>query len=347
MQPVLVNARVLKNPPAARTGAGRYLREILSRLDDRVIKVTPRRWTHGWAAHLWEQAILPRLARGSILWSPVNSGPVNAKYHVVTVHHLLHDHEQTLNPRFAMWYRFLTPKLIARASFIIVPSHFSRNRILELFPKAEEKTVVVPNGVGAAFLPRSQHEIQTAMRELHLPTGRYVLFVGTLEPRKNLARLIAAWRKIEPILPSDIWLFLAGPNATSRVCRSPELGDLSGRVKLLGYVRDTLLPAVYSGAVAVAYVSLHEGFGLPALEAMACGTAVVTSNVTALPEVVGDGALTVDPLSVEAIAEALLFVITNDQYRCELARKAISRARMFSWEKSAEMTWSVLRRAAG
>ncbi|HPU78519.1 MAG TPA: glycosyltransferase family 1 protein, partial [Thermosynergistes sp.] len=168
----------------------------------------------------------------------------------------------------------------------------------------------------------------------------------TIEPRKNLQRLLEAWCVICQKLPQDVWLVVAGAKGRESIFRDASFNDLPPKVYMAGHVPDEHLPALYSGALFFAYVSLYEGFGFPPLEAMACGTPVLTSNVTSIPEVVGDAALMVDPYDVEAIADGIKRLVEDSSLRAELSRRGIARAKMFTWDKTAELTWKVLEEAA-
>ncbi|MBC7323609.1 MAG: glycosyltransferase family 4 protein, partial [Acetomicrobium sp.] len=168
----------------------------------------------------------------------------------------------------------------------------------------------------------------------------------TIEPRKNLQRLLEAWSVVCSNLPQDVWLVVAGAKGKDIIFKNTSLKKLPPRVYMPGHVPDEHLPALYSGAIALVYVSLYEGFGLPPLEAMACGTPVLISNVTSLPEVVGDAALMVDPYDVDAIAEGIKRLVEDDNLRKELSQKGLARAKLFSWDRTAEVTWSVLKEAA-
>jgi glycosyltransferase involved in cell wall biosynthesis len=143
-------------------------------------------------------------------------------------------------------------------------------------------------------------------------------------------------------LPKDIWLVLAGPQAPAKIFRALDLPDLPPRVHLAGFVAENSLPALYSGALALVYVSIYEGFGLPALEAMASGTVPIVGDNTSLPEVVGDAGIQVNPYEIDAIASALERVIGDSELRETLGARAVRRSQQFSWEQTASLTWEVL-----
>ena len=337
-----VNTRILSYPI---TGVQRYLLELLGRIpSDNVRQIAPRYLLSGGRAHLWEQTVLPLRTRGHLLWSPSNTGPLTVSRQVVTIHDVVPmDHPEWLNPRFAAWYRFLTPTLARRVARVITDSEFTKSRLLEMTGVGEDKVVVVPLGVDARFGPQSGEDVESAIQQLELPTNRYVLSLGSLEPRKNLGRLLRAWEVIYRSLPEDVWLVVSGAKGKSLVFQDvPELEALPPRVFLTGRVPDELLPFLYAGAMAFTYLSVYEGFGLPPLEAMASGAPTLVGNRASLPEVVGDAAVQVDPYDVEAIADGLSRLTTDDSLRMVLRQKGLERAALFNWDKAAEQTWRVL-----
>lgn len=313
-----------------------------------VVQLAPKHLLSGARAHLWEQTALPLRTRGQLLWSPSNTGPLAVSRQVVTIHDVVPiDHPEWLNARFAAWYRFLTPKLARRVARVITDSEFTKSRLLETTGVADDKVIVVPLGVDARFVPQDREQVESAIQKLGLPTNRYVLSLGSLEPRKNLGRLLRAWEVIYRSLPEDVWLVVSGAKGKSLVFQDvPELKTLPPRVFLTGHVPDELLPSLYSGAMAFAYPSIYEGFGLPPLEAMASGAPTLVGNRASLPEVVGDAAVQVDPFDIEAIADGLQRLIEDSSLRAVLREKGLERAGQFNWDKTAEQTWRVLAEAA-
>ena len=343
--PVFINTR---SQSAGFSGVQRYAIELQRRIGDRVTAVAPRKPMHGLKGHMWEQTYLPTIVRGGLLWSPANSGPLAVKKQVVNVHDVASiDHPEWYSPAFGTWYRWMTPMLIRRAQRVLTLSDFSKQRLLALSRVDESHVVVIPPGVDRRFRPQPGREIERVKAALRIPSSNYILSVGTLEPRKNLQRLLSAWASCVSEVPDDITLVIAGLGGSSRVFSSAQLGAIGPRVHVTGFVSDGDLPALYSGALAFAYVSLYEGFGLPALEAMACGTVPIAAMNTALPEVIGDAGLLIDPFSSEAIAAALKRIISEPELRDRLRTRAIERSRQFSWERTADLTWSVIESVAG
>jgi len=341
---ILVNTRCLDAPL---TGTQRYAKELLARWNDDVDTVAPGMFTRGVPGHAWEQLVLPSKLSKRLLFCPSNTAPLCVKDQVLTIHDLsVFDCPEGFNPRFAAWYRFLLPKLARRVRQIITVSEFVKERILIHTKICPDKVAVIPNGVSPSFCPEAISGFDAALSSLHLPSQRYVLVVGSLEPRKNLRRLFQAWARIQERVPEELWLVVVGDSASARVFAQAQFQTLPPRVFLAGRVADSLLPALYAGAVAMAYVSLYEGFGLPLLEGMATGTPVLAGNRSSLPEVVGTAGLTVDPENEEEIAEGIHALIENSALRDDLHKRGLLRASQFSWEDTARRTWCVLQGAA-
>jgi glycosyltransferase involved in cell wall biosynthesis len=202
---------------------------------------------------------------------------------------------------------------------------------------------VVYCGIDAAFRPLTEDQVAAFRSERSLPQ-RFILFVGTIEPRKNVARLIEAFADLRSAI-SDLRLVIGGAKGwfyEDVFARVEELG-LEDEVLFPGYLPASELPLWYNAAELFVYPSLYEGFGLPPLEAMACGTPVVTANTSSLPEVVGDAGLAVDPLDIEGLAEAMKQVLGDDSLQQEMKVRGLRRARGFSWAKTAQETVQVYR----
>ncbi len=304
-----------------RAGTARYVRGLLAHLDlgqlsfggaGRVATLARDAW--------WYPVVLPRAARGlDVLHCPTFRGPFRSPVPlVVTVLDLaVLRHPGTFNQWTRRYSRLAVPRVARAARRIIAISEFTRRELVELLRVPEEKIRVVPVGVGETFSaegPRAE--------------GEYVLAVGTLEPRKNLPRVADAARR------AGVELRVVGARGWGDV-------DIAGDgVRFLGFVSDDELARLYRGALCVAYASLYEGFGIPVLEALACGAAVVTSEGTAMAEVADGAAVLVDPRDPEAIAGGIREAIER---RGELAPAGLARARGFTWEASAEATAAVYR----
>jgi glycosyltransferase involved in cell wall biosynthesis len=284
--------------------------------------------------------------RGRLLWSPCNTGPLLVRQQVVTIHDTtFFDTPECFGRAFVRWYQWLIPRLARRVRRVLTVSEFSRQRIAELAGIKPERIEVIPNGVHSSFVPANPDDVERVRQQYGLE-GPYVLTLGSLEPRKNLSTLLRAW-EIVAGRRKDLTLAVAG-GANASIFSSPEL---SGRATIpnlrwLGYVEESALPALYTGCEAFVFPSLYEGFGLPPLEAMACGAVVVCSNAAAMPEVLGDAALLVSPRDHEAMADAILRVTRDDQLRTLLGARGRCQAARFTWEASAQRVWSVLSDAA-
>ena len=230
-----------------------------------------------------------------------------------------------------MWYRLLWPVLARRVRAIFTPSEYVRNKIQSRF--AVNNIVVTPNGVDRSnFHPRAKQVRYDLPRD-------YILFVGTLEPRKNLAGLLQAWKEIKDEFRKT-YLVIAGASGT--VFGPFKISDALERILFLGYVRDVDLPGIYAASGALVLPSFEEGFGLPALEAMACGTPVITSDGGALPEVVG-GAGQVFKLSEPgSLSSVLKQCLSDERLRSSLTEKGLARAEHFDWQATAERVWNML-----
>ncbi len=319
-----------------------YAQELVSRFQGRARTIAPVSPLKGAKGHMWEQFVLPLRARGGLLWSPNNTGPIASFRQICTIHDLIPlDYPQWFQPDFARWYGWLLPRLARKSAHLIAVSHYTKARAVELLGVSAGKISVVHNGVDKRFAPVSSAAIARTKQELGIRFERYVLIVGSIEPRKNVAGFLRAWPEISRREP-DLGLVIAGARGSGLVFGNAGLPEASANVCFTGYVRHELLPALYAGAMALVYPTLAEGFGLPPLEAMACGTPVVTAMNSSLPEVVGDAATGVDPLDPASIAEAVVRLARSETLRNDYRTRGLRRAAQFSWDRCAAETWKVL-----
>jgi glycosyltransferase involved in cell wall biosynthesis len=340
MASIALNARFYAHKP---TGMQRYGIEMANRLAEVLHVVRPSSSLRGATGHLWEQAYLPTASGNRLLWSPNNTGPLAVSRQVCTMHDIIPvEHPEWFNARFAAWYKWLLPRLTRRAQHLIAVSEFTKQRLIECFGISPERITVVWNGIDRQFRPRTDAEIAAMREALGIHSSRYLLSLGSLEPRKNLRRLLATWGRIKSELPEDLSLVVVGAKGAPQVFRDAAIDEIPEGVHFTGYARQEYLPALYSGAMALVYPSLYEGFGLPPLEAMACGTPVITSNTTSLPEVTGGAALLVNPLDEDAIGEAILRLACDPQLRASMSAQSLAHASTLTWDRSAAQTWKVL-----
>ena len=330
------------------TGVQRYGREILKGFDRggypyEIIKPQKLFSSSRIGRNLWQQMILPtRIKRRDVLWSPANSGPVFAEHHVITLHDIaIFPHPEWFSASYANWKRMVIPQIARRAKGILTVSAFSKSIICDHLDLDPQKVRVVYNGVDTGrFKPASESAIQQVCNKYNLTTP-YLLTLGSLNPRKNFRGTIEAWErcKKQEGLEHFVLAIAGGSHANFS---SLDLDLSGGSVKLLGYVDDEELPALYSGATGFILPSLFEGFGLPVIEAMACGTPVITSNTTALDEISGDAALKVSPYDTNAIKEGILELLSSPELQADLVDRGIKRARHFSWDKAAKEIYDYL-----
>jgi len=296
----------------------------------------------------WHQlgvSLAARRAGAALVHLPAGLGPVRPLLPMVVT---IHDTIALRFPElFRSWHRHYSrvvlPRLARSAAAVITVSQAARADLVEQLGVAPERIVVVPNGVDARFVPLAadSDEARAVAARYRLPP-HFVLAVGAIEPRKNLPRILDAVRQLRGRgATAGITLVHAGPEGwlAEDVQRDA--------ARFLGYVPTADLRVLYGLARALVYPSLWEGFGLPVLEAMACGCPVVTSTVSALPEVAGGAALLVEPTATEELAAAIERVWTDEGLRRDLAARGRTRARAFTWERTARETVAVYERVLG
>ncbi len=266
---------------------------------------------------------------------------------VVTVHDLAYlKFPERFSPARRLFYRMAMVRGARRAAHVIADSESTRQDLIELGGIPSDRVTVVYLGVDETFGPVDNPETLAHVREKYVLPDRFFLFLGTIEPRKNVACLVEAYAQLAPAL--DIDLVIAGRRGWKfgALFRQIEAAGLTERVWLPGRIDDNDLPAVYSCADAFVWPTLYEGFGLPPLEAMACGTPVISSDIGVIEEVLGDAAMLVDPASPDQVADAMRRVAASEELRENLAKRGVERARLFRWERTAEQTLAVFQRVA-
>jgi glycosyltransferase involved in cell wall biosynthesis len=295
---------------------------------------------------------IERFVRFDVLFAPNFVPPPNrAKRLVLTVHDLAFRLFPETAPQSTRWWLARLDRALASASRVIAVSEATRKDLIDLYGVAEDRITVVPHGVDHdLFHPSPPGEVVKVRQRFGIE-GPYLLSLGGIEPRKNLPRLIEAFSR----LPADLDPMLVvagggaewnpeGPNLLrSALSALPE--NVRRRIVLTGYVGEQDKAALLGGAEALVYPSLYEGFGLPVAEAMACGTPVITSNVSALPEVAGGAALLVDPSDPGAIAQEMERLLRDDELKERLSTAGTLRAAGFDWEETARRTAAVLHQA--
>ncbi len=324
---IVINGRFLSRRV---TGVERYGREIV-RLFSGDYRVEKTR-SNSLAGHTWEEFVLPtKLKSESILWSPANTGPLLVRNQALTIHDLSPiEHPEWFEKSFAVWYRLFLPLLAKRARVIFTPSEYVKRKIQKQL--GIKHVIVTPNGVDSTFFHPE------ACQQTYAFPQKYILFVGSLQPRKNLAGLIQAWHAIKNDF-KDLWLVIAG--TAGHVFRIVKFwGD--ERIRFMNYVNEIDLPGLYAQAELLVLPSFDEGFGLPTIEAMACGTPVIVSNGGALPEVVGDAGLIFDVSKPDDLTKAIRECLSDNNLRVTLKEKGLARVKNFSWQQTAELVWNTL-----
>ncbi|NDJ60160.1 MAG: glycosyltransferase family 4 protein [Chloroflexi bacterium] len=306
----------------------------------RTARLSPR-----WFARIWHRARVP---------IPVEAftGPL-ALYHatdfvlpptyprtrtLLTVHDLSFVRvPETASPRLKAYLDAVVPRSVRRADHVLADSQATKDDLIALYDTPPDKITVLLSGVDARFRRIEDAAARQAVRQTYqIPERPYIFSVGTVQPRKNYARLIQALARLRGE-GHDLGLVIAGgrgwlEDPIYAVIRAEGVDDY---VRFIGFADDADLPALYSAALCTAVPSLYEGFGLPLLESMACGTPVVTSDRSSLPEVAGDAGLIVDPTDLDALTGALRRLVTEAALRDDLVRRGYARAATFTWERSA------------
>ncbi|MGC9400572.1 MAG: glycosyltransferase family 4 protein [Anaerolineae bacterium] len=299
---------------------------------------------------LWEQLGVPwvlRRAQVHLLHAPAFGGPIlSGVPHVDTVHDLSFLRYPSFFPKKKRLYlRWLTRLSCRRAAAVIAVSQFTAQEVIRLLGVPASRVHVIYHGVEPRFRPLPDEKVRRFRQQQRLPE-RFILYLGTLEPRKNLITLVRAYAGLAD---PDLHLVLAGGKGWlyEDVFAEVERLGVGARVHVPGYVPDAALPLWYNAADVFAYLSWYEGFGLPVLEALACGVPTVASQAASLPEVAGDAALLAPPDDVSAVRETLRRALEDETLRARLRSAGPTRAAQFTWEATAEQTVQVYKSILG
>lgn len=297
----------------------------------------PRRMLHGLPAAC-------RATGADLLHVTYNAPPFGACPTVVSVHDVLYRRFPAyFSPRVRLLLNTLLPLSMLRARAVLTLSEASRREIEHFYPFVRERIAVI----GLAPGPVAQTPPDETGAAQYLAGSPFVLAVGTVQPRKNIARLIEAYIEVRRRGVEGVRLLIVGRSRWqgSAIQRLAQESPCRDEIVFTGYLSDAIVAALYRRCAAFVYPSLAEGFGLPVLEAMACGAPVITSDRSALPEVAGDAALLVDPTSVPALSAALERVLRDEGLQAQLRANSARRAAQFSWRRVAEETLGVYRQA--
>jgi glycosyltransferase involved in cell wall biosynthesis len=348
---ILVNLAFLASKPTGHTIYAKNLLPGLSSLDPVLLtgqnfpsyrcyeisdQLTPDQGTKGHFNRLkWTQFELPKIyqkLQSNLIFSPIPEAPIFRKCRYIVT---LHDFIPLRFPRFTssltQYYRFYIPHVLNQAQHILSDSESTANDAIEFYKIPSNKITVVPLAYD------QQH-----FKFLDLPTKSYFLYVGRHDAYKNIGRSLTAFSQ----LPKDYEFWIAGspdPRFTPTLKLQAEALEIADRVKFLSYVSYAELPELINQAIALVFPSLWEGFGLPVLEAMACGTPVISSNLSSIPEVAGDAAILVDPYCESEIFSAMNAIVQDSNLRTQLRKKGLDRVQSFSWQTTATQTAEILK----
>jgi glycosyltransferase involved in cell wall biosynthesis len=297
----------------------------------------------------WEQSTGMTVAKRyglDLVHAPVNVTPyITGVPRVVTVHDLaFHLFPEQYPGAKQRYLRLMTRLSVRRASRVIAVSEATRQDVIRLYGADPDKVVTVPNGIGPEMRVLPTVEVERFRRDHDLP-NQFILFVGTLQPRKNLETLLRAWARVAR--ETGWGLVVAGATGWHHepILATARSLDVADQVRFVGYVPGNELPLWYNAAGVFIYPSIYEGFGLPLIEAMACGTPVIAADSSSLPEVTGDAGLIVGPRDVEGFARAILTLARSAEMRQELSERGLRHAAAYSWRRTAEETLAVYRDA--
>ncbi len=301
---------------------------------------------------LWESLYLPSFLKrsgvnvfhGPAFLIPLRQG--GAFRSIVTIHDIVaYMKPETVPLKYALYMKMLIKLVATKADKIITPSFSTKNDLIDQLDIPEENIEVVYNAVSDRFAPpddKARSDIEAVKEKFNI-RGRYMLFAGNLEPRKNLIRLMQAYDRARSQLGDEYQLVMCGKKSWlySDIIKTYEKINGDGSIILTHYLSEDELLSLYQGADIFVFPSLYEGFGFPPLEAMGCGVPVITSGISSLPEIVGEAALLVDPMSVQEISDAMVKMASSGSLRDDLRRKGLEQAAKFRWKNTAQQTLDV------
>jgi len=344
---LVVNAKFLSQPI---TGVQRFASELSKKLrdfDEKIIFVSPKNIIHNDLAQeldarpvgkktgvLWEQYELPKYLKSldkPLLINLANAAPINYQNQIVTIHDLgFKIKPEWYSKLFSYYYNFLIPRIAKNSKLILTVSNCSKTDLIQYLKVPEYKVKVIYNSVSEDFkLPLNKKAVEP-----------YILAVSSLDPRKNFNNLIQAFNLVKSL---NFKLIIVG--AENKIFTKPEFKRLiqnNKNIVLTGYISDAKLIDLYQNATAFIYPSFYEGFGIPPLEAMACGCPTIVSKVSSMPEIFKDACHYVDPYCIEDIARGIELVLNNDMYRTELCRRGLEIVEKYSWADSAKKLVQVI-----
>ncbi|MBX4191198.1 MAG: glycosyltransferase family 4 protein [Candidatus Doudnabacteria bacterium] len=299
----------------------------------------PKFWTQ--IRISWEMITHPV----DLLFIPASALPLwHPKKSVVTVHDIAYELFDGIYTGFMNYYQKFTSRFaVKHATKILTVSTATRNDLVRIYKTSSNKITIIPLGLSEGFRPMSYEEVQPVLDKYGLVYQKYILFLGTIQPRKNIPRLVTAYEKIKNENHIEEKLIIAGGRGWlwEPILKKVKTAGIDGSVKYLDYIAKEDLAYLLAGAKLYTLPSIYEGFGIPALEAMASGVPTVVSDVSSLPEVVGEAGVLVDPNSVDSIADGLLRVLTDSNLRQQMIVKGLEQAKKFTWENTAKKTLEV------
>lgn len=303
-------------------------------------RIVPPPARHPFLYWIWLEWTLPfyfKKDKIDLFYSPDGFLSLNTKVPQITVFHdLAFEHFSEGISRIAAWYykRYM-PRFANKAHHILTVSEFTKQDLIQTYQINPDKISVTCNGVSDSFKPLPQTE-QELVRKKYTQGKPFILYVGSIHPRKNLARLLKAFEKLKKEKSHEVQLLICGRKAWNfeDIFQFFESMEFKNHVHFTGRIDDHELTRIYASAEVLCYVSLFEGFGIPILEAFACDTPVITSNVSAMPEIAGNAALLVNPYDVSEIQNAIIQILENPELRLKLIQNAKKRLAIYSWEKA-------------